>query len=199
MTQDVSLSTTHAELAPEVTQMSTALAMLKRTTITDQPTLDWVVSLTRSVKERYKALEAKRTEITKPILEGKRKVDELFAPALKGLLAIESEGKRLMGDYGRAQEKAKGEAMLAASATYQSGGAPLVGDIPESVEVKGVTIKHSWIAIVMAQDLVPREMCSPDPVKIQDYARQYTTEFDPPAPVPGLRFELTSQTIVRQK
>ncbi len=38
---------------------------------------------------KHKELDDKRTAITKPILAGKRKVDELFAPALKAYKTVE--------------------------------------------------------------------------------------------------------------
>lgn len=184
-------------LSPELEASSKCLAMLSGMTIEGPKELDWCTGLAQKVKARHAVLEAQRTGITKPILEAKYKVDELFKPVLTGLVKIEKECKRLIGEYARAEEHKRRAAMLVDQQVYQAGGAPLVGSIPEPPKAQGMSVKHRWVADVTDAAQVPREYCSPDPALLAHVAPE-NPHVQPP-PIPGIAWRLDSSVTVRQK
>lgn len=66
--------------------------------------------------------------------------------------------------------------------------APMTASNVETVNVatpQGQVVIENWQARVVTEDLVPREFCSPDPVKLSRYAKLMKSK----ASVPGVVFE----------
>lgn len=79
------------ELAPELAKYSEqaqgVLAMLREHACDTQDDLEWFGQARIKIDTQRKAVDARRTAITKPLNAAKREVDALFAPTLKGLEA----------------------------------------------------------------------------------------------------------------
>lgn len=174
-----------AELEAEGPRNAAALAQLETFKIASVEDLRWAEETMLMVKERYRALEEKRTSITKPLNAAKRAVDDLFNPATKPLARAELLLKAEIGRFELAQRAAQAAAMEAVA----TGAAPpsaLVAAIP-SGHVAGVSIRESWAWEVVDIEAVPRQCMSVDPGKVKaviDYANKAGHE---PA-IPGIRF-----------
>jgi hypothetical protein len=185
------------EMAPEQVKALAALAWLRDTfQIVDQDTLDKAGELVKAAKGRWKELEEKRTAITKPLNEAKRGVDKLFKPVLD--LYAEAEGilKTKIGAYAAQVEIQRAEIMTASALEHAAGGTPTEA-IPEPAKTQGVSTRQVWDFRVDDPDLVPRELCSPDPEKIRKAIWYVDTAKRPPQSIPGLSFFLQSHVTVR--
>lgn len=127
---------------------------------------EWCVDLGKQVKAKHAHLEGLRKSITKPLLDAKGGVDDLFKPALSALLGLELCLKGKIGAYTVAQEKARVAAMQASAALYQAGGTP-TAIIPDRPQAKGVTVTEVWDFEITDPALVPRGFCCPDEAKIR--------------------------------
>lgn len=186
-----------AEIAPEQTKVSQVLAWLRDVfMVVDQATLDQAGTLVKSAKERWKDLETKRTSITKPLLEAKRGVDQLFKPVLDQYAEAEQVLKAKIGAYAAQREAERAAAMQASAAEYQAGGTP-TEMIPEPPKTAGITTRQLWDFTVELPDLVPRELCSPDPDKIKAAIWYADSPHTPPQPIAGVKFFLRDQVTVR--
>lgn len=185
------------EIVPEQTTLQQRLAWIRDVfQIADQPTYDQAGGLAKAAKARWKELEDKRTGITKPLLEAKRNVDALFKPLQDAYLEAETLLKTKIGAYAARVEAERAQAMQRSAEEYAAGGTP-TDVIPEPAKTAGVSTKQVWDFTVENPDLVPRELCSPDPEKIRAHIWYADTPKTPPRPVPGLAFVLKNQVMVR--
>lgn len=184
------------EANEEATEYQGALVTAKRLTIETAEDFAFAAELVKNAKANWTRLEARRTEITKPMLASKRKVDDLFKPALNALAEIERVLKVMIATYTEGQRALQVAAMNASAEAFAAGKTP-TEMIPEVQEIKGVSVGRSyWVADVTNPDLVPRRLCSPDSTKIANeiYGADPRT---PPPPVTGLVFRLQTDVIVR--
>lgn len=175
-----------------------ALATVRELEINCQEDFDFASRLVQLAKVNLKRIDARRTAITKPLLQSKRAVDELFAPALGALNEIERILKGKLGAYSIATTQASAAAMASTALVYAAGGTP-TEVIPEPAAARGISVKTSWSFEVVDPEAVPREYCSPDPDKIEAGIWYADTPHTPPRPIPGLRFFLKADVTVRQK
>jgi hypothetical protein len=174
-----------AALEREADTSADALTELRALEIQTQEDLTFAGDFLVAVKARWKELEAKRTAITRPILDAKRKVDELFQPVLAPLAAAESVLRQKIGAYTVERERAAGEAMRALT--------PIAPPEPP----KGISVKSAWDFVIEDESLVPREFWSVDPEKIRAAIGYADTIHVLPYPIPGVKFLLRGRVMVR--
>lgn len=69
-----------------------------------------VTAITRDLASKRKELDEKRKEITRPLLDSKRKVDELFNAAISRIQAMENAGRDALVAYKQMREREAAEA-----------------------------------------------------------------------------------------
>lgn len=158
----------HAELATEATETTQAMALLQAFEIANDDDLAYAGNVVKTVKERWKALEAKRTAITAPMNKALQAVQDLFNPIQHPLKAAEAVLKQKIGAYTLAQRAAQEASMQAAAEAIRTGGdaAPHVAALAPVASVAGASVKPVWDWHIWDPDGVPRHLCSPDPAKI---------------------------------
>lgn len=72
-----------------------------------------VTAITRDLASKRKALDDKRKEITRPLLDSKRKVDELFNEAIARIQTMENAGRDALVAYKQMREREAAEARRA--------------------------------------------------------------------------------------
>lgn len=185
------------EATEEQTSAAQALAFVKAFQITSDADYAFAAELLTDAVAQFKAIEVKRTDITKPMLASKRRVDELFRPALERLKEIEGNLREKIGAYSLQQARVRREAMLDSAADYALGGTP-TAIIPEPPTAEGVSTSIAWDIEITDPELVPREFCSPDMSKIKaSRAWKEYNEAYPPLPIPGVKFIIRHATRVR--
>lgn len=149
--------------------------------IRDDAQQEQVAEVLRRVKARYREIEDKRKEITVPLNAALRAVNDLFRPPRERFEALERMLKDKIAAYLREKSAANVAALQAVSvaATPAQATAALATVAPVAPPV-GVSVRHVWKFEVTDPDLVPRELCSPDPKKIGQLA--------PGTDVPGVRW-----------
>ncbi len=191
------LVTISQTIGAETSKAQQALAWLRDTfQVVDQASLDRAAELVKAAKARWKDLEAERVKITRPMLEAKNAVDDLFRPAKELYSEAETVLKGKIGAYHAQVEALRIATMQQSAAEYQAGGTPTLA-IPEPATAKGVSVRHVWAFNIKAPDLVPREFCSPDPAKIKAAIWYADTPHKPPNDIPGVEFYLADQVTVR--
>lgn len=145
------------------------------------------------VKTRAKALEAERTSVTKPLNQVLRTVNGWFKPLSDALSQVEDACKGAIWRYDRALEAEQQKQLTAAAEAYQTGNAAeatqalsMIPDVPVSA---GTSVGTRKVLRIVSPDMVPREYCSPDPVKL----RAVPTG----SPVPGCVWEEEANVRVR--
>jgi hypothetical protein len=185
------------EAETEAAEYQDALTTVRRLEIITEIDFSYAGDLVKHAHANWKRLEERRTEITKPMLASKRKVDDLFKPALTALAEIQSTLKGKIAAYTEAQRAAQIQAMHSSADVFAAGGTPTEA-IPEVPTVKGVSVGRSyWVADVVDPDAVPRELCSPDPDKIAKAIWYADTAKTPPRPIPGIAFRLQTDVRIR--
>lgn len=184
------------EALTEASNHAGTLAMIRGLDITSTEDFEFASELVKRAKANHKRLDERRTAITKPLLASKRQVDELFAPALTALKEIERALKEKIGTYTLQQTGAVVQAMQDTAAAYAAGGTPTEA-IPELPTAKGITVRASWDFEIVNPAEVPRELCSPDPAKIQQAIWYADTPHTAPRAIPGIVFKLRANVTVR--
>lgn len=181
----------------ETARFLSTLETVKGLRVEDNADFEFVGELVRDAHDNWRRLEARRTEITKPILAAKRGVDDLFKPALDALKQIQDALKAKIAAYTEGQRAAQVAAMTASAEQFAAGETPTVA-IAEVATAKGVSVGRSyWVADIVDAAAVPRELCSPDEKKIAEAIWYADTPQTPPRPIPGLAFRLKTDVVVR--
>lgn len=184
------------EIGPEQSQVDSALVTLRAFVIQDEAGLEWVGSMLLSAKSRAQELEARRKEITTPMLAAKTSVDALFKPLMGKYEAAEKILKQKIADYTALVESQRRATMTASAAEYQAGGFP-TAIIQEPAKVEGITVRKVWDFEITDPAEVEIGFCSPDPKKIRDWLKHYNG--DPPHALGGIRFFQRDQVTARTK
>lgn len=185
------------QLAEETARYAALVQTVKAVPVDDASSVKWAGEVLISLKAKLTALDARRTYTNRPLLEAKRRVDALFAAPLGALRDLEAHLKGAIACYNQSVEQTRVAAMREAAAALEAGRTP-TEIIPAPVEVQCVTVRHFWRAEVIDADAVPRELCSPDPEKIQAAIWYADTPHTAPRPIPGLVFHLDNSVIARQ-
>jgi hypothetical protein len=180
-----------AELGPEQALVDAALAQLRALTIASEEAFAWAGAQLLEAKARAQALEAKRKEITGPILAAKTAVDNLFKPLIGRYEQAEEILKAKIGDWTSQVEANRRAIMQSSAQEYQAGGTP-TAIIPEPAKVQGISVRKVWEFEITDPAAVPRELCSPDGTKIRAWIKMGHT-----ASVPGVRIFERDQVSAR--
>jgi hypothetical protein len=166
---------------------------MKDLPVTNDDQQKFAVELLEEVKEMWRTLEDQRTQITGPMNKALRATNELFRPALKSLEHEEGLLKAKIADYLKSKELANVEALqLAAQASTPEQANQAISTFAPVVPPTGISVRYVWRFTVTQPELVPHELCSPDPEKIKAYSAAY-----PGAPIPGVTF--TQESIVTSR
>lgn len=103
-------------IEPARNQATAMLAHIAACDLTVEQNRIWVADVGTMAAKGLADIEAKRTGITGPMLEAKRKVDELFAPAKDSLTALIGACKSRLTEWIRAQEAEKARGLAAIEA-----------------------------------------------------------------------------------
>lgn len=106
------------------------------------------------IKGRWKALEARRVEITGPMNASLKSANDLFRTPLEALKKAEGVVKNEIARYSQAAEQARVAAMVEAR------------PVEAPPEAKGLSVRTIWKFRVVDEAAVPRHLCSPDLRKI---------------------------------
>ena len=175
------------EAKAEVVQMRDYLGQYLASAATiplaSQAELDWLGQVRETARLALAHLEERRTAITKPMMQAKREVDALFAPAKEQCEALLSTCTQRLNEHAR-QLKAAQDAALAqvdagarddATLAIAHGGLP---QLPEQVRTQRV---FRFEVLDMAQ--VPQAFLTVDTDAVMAYVRAKAGQCE----IPGLR------------
>lgn len=166
--------------------------LLREFVIANDQQQEQVAGVLRDVKARYKVLEDKRTEITRPLNQALRAVNDLFRPPKQRFESLEKLLKDKISAYLRQKSEANAAALKAAAvAATPEAATQIIQQVAPVVPPQGVFVRQVWRFEVTDPDLVPREFCSPDPDKIRRVAPET-------ASIPGVRFYQEDQVSARR-
>lgn len=153
--------------------------------ITSSEDQELVAGILRDVKARYKLIEEKRKEITVPLNQALKAVNDLFRPARERFEEIEKNLKEQIAGYLERKEVENAEAyQVAASASTAEEAVEALSTFASVAPPAGVSVRYVWKFEVINPEMVPAEFCSPDPDKIKAYVASTAGE---PA-IPGVWF-----------
>lgn len=185
-------------LAQATHESAQALAIARDAQVRSPEALEWAGGSTKYAKDMIDYLDAEREKLTRPLLDQKNKVDEVFMPAIKNWREVERDLKSKIGQYHGAQRAEQERVMRESAQVYQQGGIP-VAPVPVVVSTDGVGVREAWSFEIVNPVLVPRELCSPDPEKIElRRAVVMSTSNEPPS-IPGIKFYRTTQVRVTRR
>lgn len=147
--------------------------------------------LLKQVKARYRQIEARRKEITKPLNDALASVNDLFRQPREKLLELEALLKGKIAGYAAAKANANSSAIEAARAASTPEEASVeLAKIQFADTPKNIGIRPTWKFEVTDPELVPREFCSPDLKKIAAVPAM--------TPIAGVRWFQESVVTVRK-
>lgn len=154
---------------------------------------DFAAALLREIKTEWASVEAKRKTITKPANDLKKAADNLFKPTLVALEKAEATLKSKIATYLTSKERANTAALqAAAAATTPEAAQQAIAHVAPVAPPAGVSVRKVWRFEVVDQNLVPRELCSPDAKKIEAAFHGGATA------IPGVRFFQEDQVSARR-
>ena len=146
------------------------------------------------IKEKVKGLEQDRKEITDPMNEAKKRVMELFEPALDKLKDLESRIKRAMLEYQVEQRKI--QAQLEAKREVKAVTAGRVYTPPPAVNPivahTATTTRKTWKYKVINTKLIPRQYMTHDDDALSALAKALKEK----AEVPGIEFYMEESIVM---
>lgn len=182
MSEDQTFVLAQREAQAQAAKAEEWLGLLRGFTIQNDDQQEQVAGVLRDVKARYKEIEDKRTEITKPLNQALRAVNDLFRPPKQRFEELERLLKDKIKLYLDAKHRANEERLRQVAAAQTPAMAQLGLSTVAPVEPpQGVSVRKVWRFVVEDESLVPREFCSPDPKKI-GAVDPTTTQ------IPGVRF-----------
>ena len=172
------------EQAEEALAIATAAEAV---TIHDEQGFEEASSILLEVKDRGKQIEARRKLITKPMMEAKKEVDELFKAPIASLKKAETKLKRAIGEYVERVEAEQQEMIVEAQEAHEAGSTTL--EVREKLveatqrtapKVKGVSMRTVTKFEIVDVEQLPRHLMKPDEAKIRAMVNSGLT-------VPGVR------------
>ncbi len=189
----------HIQARPQrEAESAQALAISRDARVTSPEALDWATGATKHAKDWIDYLDAEREKLNRPLLDEKARVDEVFMPAIKNWREVERVLKAGMGSYHLAQRAEQERVMRESAAVYQQGGTP-IAPVPVVVQGEGIGVRETWQFEITNANLVPRELCSPDPSKIEVARSMWMQGAGEPPAIPGVRFFKAADVRVRRK
>lgn len=163
-------------------------ALLEPFNITNDEEQANVAGVLRDVKARNKYLEERRKEITVPLNNALKAVNDLFRPARERFDNIEKMLKGKIAAYLEEKSQANVATLHAAAA------APTPAEAQQTITQvvpieppQGVSVRYVWKYEVIAPEAVPHHYCSPDPYKIKEYMDFMLSHNSEPG-IPGVNF-----------
>jgi hypothetical protein len=140
----------------------------------------------------YNAIELERTDLTKPILDEKRRIDGLYVDVKKAIEAFKALAQRKIGAYKAACAAIAAEATRAAQAAAEEGDhdrvyAELALATAEPA-ITGVAEITEWVHDVVDSSLIPREYLTINEDQVKALCKAHAKLDHIPA-VPGLVFK----------
>ncbi len=157
------------EYTDMVTQLRAALV------VNSQPRLDMAGELLKQVKGKMKELEAERKKITKPLLDAKKAVDNLFRPATDAAALVEELLKNAISGYIDGQRAAKVAALQAGD--HEGALATIEPELPA-----GVSTRTVWKWKLVDANLVPSEYWAIDAARVQEHVNTFKGQ----SQIPGI-------------
>lgn len=174
-------------------------ALLEPFTITTDEEQVKVAGVLRDAKARSKYLEERRKEITVPLNNALRAVNDLFRPPRERFDAIEKMLKGKIAAYLEAKSQANVAALHAAVAAPTPAVAQqTIAQVAPVEPPQGVSVRYVWKFDVIDPEAVPRHQCSPDPHKIKNYLDFMVSRGSEPA-IPGVSFRKEAVVTSRAK
>lgn len=165
------------------------LALIEGFNIENDSDQRFAAEILRDVKAKHKALETKRTSITKPMNTALKEVNNLFRPMKEALDKGEQLLKRKIADYQRLQAEKNEQALLEASQAETAEEAEeALAKTEVTASPQGINVRYVWKATVVDETKLPREYLCPDFAQIDRHARE-AGDGEPPKPIPGVQFE----------
>lgn len=159
------------QLAAEVSGLNPVLAAWSQFKIQSAEQAEFLTSELRKVKARAKDLTAEKEKVTKPLYHAYKGAMGWFAPAEKAYAELERVMKGKLADWDREQKAAQVQALAAATEQFNAGnheqGIQTLALAPEIAKPAGTSTRTIWKFEVTDPNAVSRELCSPDPKKIQ--------------------------------
>lgn len=151
------LDTTLALAARETESVPTIAAWASSVRVLDQSSADLAGRTIRDLELEAQALDEKRTSITRPILEAKRRVDEVFMPPIKALRGAAAKLREALSAYVALTDRRAISAVATGTA------------VPEIVTgIEGVHVTRGLSFEIRDVDALPREYLRPDEDKIAE-------------------------------
>ncbi len=129
-------------------------------TIDSQEKSDQAGTLLKTVNRDVKALEAKRVEITGPMLKAKKAVDDLFRPGVEAGKTLAAMLRSAIGAYVDAQAAAQTTAL-------EAGQHETALAVVQPTMASGVSTRTVWKWRITNENLIPREFWVIDSAKVQ--------------------------------
>ena len=160
---------------------------------------EFAAEMLQDVKARHKALEAERKKITGPLNAATKAVNDLFR---KPRTLLERAERTLKDKIKWFLEKQASENAAAFKAAAEADTADeareVLATIDQTLAPKGVSINHTWKAVVFSPGIVPDDFRMPDCEKIQAYTNEAVKRTGEPIPIPGVKFEKVSVVTSRK-
>ncbi len=157
------------EYTDMVAQLRTALV------VNSQARLDIAGELLQQVKGKVKKLEIERKKITKPLLDAKKAVDNLFRPATDAAALVEEILKKAISGYIDGQRATKVAALQAGD--HEGALATIEPELPA-----GVSARTVWKWKIVDVNLVPREYWAIDAARVQEHVNTFKGQ----SQIPGI-------------
>jgi len=143
-----------------------------------------------NVKGRIKALEDRRTKITKPMNAALREVNDLFREPRSKLEEAERLIKGKIAGYLTATEEQNAAALAAAGAAETADEATAALATVRAVEApSGVSMRFTFKPRVVNKGLLPVDFIEPDMKAIRARMKTHKLADGSPAPIPGVLFD----------
>lgn len=158
-----------AELAAATQEATSDLVQAKGFRIETQDDVNSVATVLQAVHGRINELEARRTEITKPMNTALRSVNDLFRPPMDALREISSllkaEVKRFEAESAERNKKAMEEAARLVAAGKDP--APALSGVALVANADGLTMRKTWKWRITDEALIPRAFLCVDEAKLK--------------------------------
>ena len=175
----------------ELVTVNEEIAELADWEITDEEDLALAGEMLADVKGRLKRLEAKRKEITGPMNKALKAVNNLFREPKERLGEAERMLKGGIAGYmSRVAESNDDAYAEAGEAETTQEAVNALEKVRDVTAPKGISIRHTWVPVIVDENKVPQHLCSPDISKIKaEMAGKVFTDTGEPVPIAGVRFE----------
>lgn len=182
---------TNAIVQAETTAAGEMLKQFQQIEIDGQDDFGAVGELLTEIKRRSKALETARKEITAPMLDAKKKVDDLFRTPLDLLTRCEGVLKAKVQAYMRQREA---EVLKQISDPAAADAAALVPAAAMATLPTNMSERRVWTFEVVDASLVPRDFLLVDSEKVREAIKALGGEN---VVIPGIRIFQEKQLSVR--